>query len=210
MRRRGIAAVAGMLAGLLLVPATARAADDSLSGGDPVTGGSYRCTAGANLTAGGVYYFATAGHCGTAATTWYTLAGTPIGPTVATRFPGDDFAVVRYTGGVAHEGTVGAQDITSAGNAHVGEHVCMRGGTSGVHCGTVLALNATINYAQGTVTGLIRTNICSEAGDSGSPLYDGGILLGLLSGGSGNCTSGGVTFFQPITEILSAYGLSVY
>ena len=30
------------------------------------------------------------------------------------------------------------------------------------------------------------------------------------SGGSGNCTSGGVTFFQPITEILSAYGLSVY
>jgi streptogrisin D len=49
----------------------------------------------------------------------------------------------------------------------------------------VLALNATIDYAQGAVSGLIETNICSEAGDSGSPLYDGGILLGLLPGGSG-------------------------
>jgi hypothetical protein len=56
----------------------------------------------------------------------------------------------------------------------------MRGGTSGVYCGTVLALNATINYAQGSVSGPIKTKICSEAGDSGSPLYDGGILLGLL------------------------------
>jgi hypothetical protein len=30
------------------------------------------------------------------------------------------------------------------------------------------------------------------------------------SGGSGNCTSGGTTFFQPVTEALSAYGVSVY
>jgi hypothetical protein len=86
----------------------------------------------------------------------------------------------------------------------------MRGATTGVHCGTVLALNATVNYAEGTVSGLIQTNICSEPGDSGAPLYDGTILLGLLSGGSGNCASGGISFFQPITEVLSAYGLSVY
>jgi streptogrisin B len=181
-----------------------------LSGGDPVTGGPYRCTAGANVTGGGNYYFVTAGHCGTAATTWSTAAGALIGPTVGTHFPGDDYALVRYTGGVSHEGTVGKQDITSAGNAYVGEHVCMRGGTSGVHCGTVLALNATVNYAEGTVSGLIETNVCSEPGDSGAPLYNGVILLGLLSGGSGNCTSGGVTFFQPITEVLATYGVSVY
>lgn len=165
---------------------------------------------GANVTGGGAYYFVTAGHCGSAATTWTTPAGAVIGSTVNVHFPADDYALVRYTGGVTHEGTVGGQDITSAGNAHVGEHVCMRGGASGVHCGTVLALNATVNYAQGTVTGLIETNICSEPGDSGAPLYDGTILLGLLSGGSGDCTSGGLSFFQPITEVLSAYGLSVY
>jgi hypothetical protein len=28
-------------------------------------------------------------------------------------------------------------------------------------------------------------------------------------GGSGDCTSGGQTFFQPVTEPLAAYGVSV-
>ena len=32
----------------------------------------------------------------------------------------------------------------------------------------------------------------------------------LTSGGSGNCSSGGVTYFQPVTEALSVYGVSVY
>jgi streptogrisin B len=181
-----------------------------LSGGDPITGGGYRCTLGANVTGGGMYYFITAGHCGQAAATWYTLTGALIGSTVNSSFPGHDYALVRYTGSVTHEGTVGKQDITSAGSAYVGEHVCMRGGMTSVHCGTVLALNVTVNYAEGTVTGLIETNICAEAGDSGAPLYDGTKLIGTLSGGTGDCTSGGVTFFQPITQALSAYGLSVY
>ncbi|GLW65310.1 hypothetical protein Arub01_35540 [Actinomadura rubrobrunea] len=181
-----------------------------LSGGDPVSGGGARCTLGANVTDGGAYYFITSGHCGSAVSTWYTLDGALVGSTVANSFPGNDYSVVRYTGSVPHEGTVGDQDITSAGNAYVGESVCMRGAVSGVRCGTVLALNATVNYPEGTVSGLIRTNICSEPGDSGAPLYDGTRLLGILSGGSGNCTSGGTSFFQPIIEILSAYGLAVY
>ncbi|MEU0296361.1 serine protease, partial [Streptomyces cavourensis] len=33
---------------------------------------------------------------------------------------------------------------------------------------------------------------------------------GLTSGGSGNCSSGGTTFFQPVVEALNAYGVSVY
>ncbi|MET7875295.1 serine protease, partial [Streptomyces cyaneofuscatus] len=33
--------------------------------------------------------------------------------------------------------------------------------------------------------------------------------LGLTSGGSGNCRTGGTTFYQPITEALSAYGATV-
>ncbi len=181
-----------------------------LSGGDPVLAGSFRCTVGVNVTAAGVYYFVSAGHCAQAASTWYTLGGALVGTTTAVRYPQDDYALVRYTGRVSHEGAIGKQDVTSAGTAHVGEHVCMRGGTSGVHCGTVLALNATVNYADGTVSGLIKTSICSEPGDSGAPLYDGTTVLGTLSGGSGNCTSGGVTYFQPILEVLSAYGVSVY
>lgn len=181
-----------------------------ISGGDPIAGSGSRCTLGANVTGGGAYYFITAGHCTNVASTWYTMTKTLIGTVTASTFPSHDWGVVRYTGSVSHEGTVGSQDITTAGNATIGEHVCMRGGVSGVHCGYVTSLNATVNYAEGTVYGLIQTNICSEPGDSGSPLYDGTKLIGILSGGSGNCSSGGVSFFQPIAEILSMYGLSVY
>jgi streptogrisin D len=74
----------------------------------------------------------------------------------------------------------------------------------------VTALNATVNYPQGTVTGLIRTTVCAEPGDSGGSLYAGTSALGLTSGGSGNCSSGGTTFFQPVTEPLSVFGVSVY
>jgi hypothetical protein len=59
------------------------------------------------------------------------------------------------------------QDITQAGGAFVGETVVRSGSTTGVHSGTVQAVNATVNYAEGTVTGLIQTNVCTEGGDSG-------------------------------------------
>ena len=84
------------------------------------------------------------------------------------------------------------------------------GSTTGVHSGTVQALNATVNYAEGQVRGLIQTNVCAEPGDSGGSLFSGNTAIGLTSGGSGNCTWGGTTFFQPVTEALSVYGVSVY
>ena len=71
-------------------------------------------------------------------------------------------------------------------------------------------LNATVNYPQGTVSGLIRTTVCAQPGDSGGSLYSGSTAHGLTSGGSGNCSTGGTTFFQPVTEALSVYGVSVY
>lgn len=58
--------------------------------------------------------------------------------------------------------------------------------------------------------GLIRTSVCAEGGDSGDPLYRNTVAYGLTSGGSGNCTWGGTTYFQPVTEVLSQYGVSVY
>jgi hypothetical protein len=36
------------------------------------------------------------------------------------------------------------------------------------------------------------------------------VAYGLTSGGSGNCSFGGVTYFQPVTEALSAYGVAVF
>jgi len=40
-------------------------------------------------------------------------------------------------------------------------------------------------------------------------MYDGSVALGLTSGGSGDCKSGGTTFFQPVTAALSAYGVTI-
>ncbi|MBM9506092.1 S1 family peptidase [Actinacidiphila acididurans] len=182
-----------------------------LSGGDPILTSQWRCSLGFNVRSGSTYYFLTAGHCTEGYPDYYTSSGSYIGPTVGTSFPGNDYGIVRYDSSIAHDGTVGSQDITSAANATVGEHVTRRGSTTGVHSGTVQALNATVNYGSGEiVSGLIQTNVCAEPGDSGGPLYDGTKAIGLTSGGSGNCSSGGTTFFQPVTEALSAYGVSVY
>lgn len=188
------------------------------AGGDAIYGGQYRCSLGFNVkTSSNVYYFLTAGHCGNIASTWYSNSAKTavLGNTTGSSFPGNDYAIVKYTNGSVPPGTVdlyngSSQDITSAANAFVGEAVKRSGSTTGVHSGTVSATNATVNYAEGTVTGLIKTNVCAEGGDSGGSLFDGTKALGLTSGGSGNCTTGGTTYFQPVTEALSVYGVSVY
>jgi streptogrisin D len=188
-----------------------------ISGGDAIYGGQYRCSLGFNVrTSAGVYYFLTAGHCGNIASTWYSNSAKTalLGNTAGSSFPGNDYAIVKYTNGSTPPGNVdlygGTQDITSAANAFVGESVRRSGSTTHVHSGSVTATNATVNYAEGSVSGLIKTNVCAEGGDSGGPLFDGTKALGLTSGGSGNCSSGGITFFQPVTEPLSVYGVSVY
>lgn len=188
------------------------------AGGDAIYGGGYRCSLGFNVkNSSGAYYFLTAGHCGNVASTWYSNSSqtTVLGTTQSSSFPGNDYAIVKYTNGSVPPGTVdlyngSSQDITSAANAFVGEAVKRSGSTTGVHSGTVSATNATVNYAEGSVSGLIKTNVCAEGGDSGGSLFDGTKALGLTSGGSGNCSSGGITYFQPVTEPLAAYGVTVY
>jgi streptogrisin B len=185
-----------------------------LSGGDGIHAAGRRCSAGVNVRSGSTYYFVTAGHCTDGMPTWYTSSAmtTTIGPTTATSFPGDDFGVVRYSNAaVPHPGTIGTVDVTGTATAYVGQSVCRRGSTTGVHCGRVTALNASVNYGDGTVAhGLIQTTICAEPGDSGGPLYAGDKVIGILSGGSGICATGGTTYYQPIQKVLTTYGLSVY
>ncbi|MFC8797920.1 S1 family peptidase [Promicromonospora sp. NPDC057138] len=179
-----------------------------LGSGDAIYGSGYRCSLGFNVVSGGTYYFITAGHCGDVAPTWYTNSAqsTLIGPTISSSFPGDDFALVRYdNASLTHPGGY------TAANAYVGESVTRDGSTTGTHSGTVTALNVSVNYqGSGRVRGMIQTNVCAEPGDSGGALYDGSKAIGITSGGSGNCTTGGTTFFQPVTEALSAYGVSIY
>ena len=189
-----------------------------INGGQAIYGGGYRCSLGFNVRSGSTYYFLTAGHCTNLASSWYANSAhtTLLGTRAGTSFPGNDYGIVRYsTSFTNHPGTVNlyngsSQDITSAANAYVNEPVRRSGSTTGVRSGRVTGLNATVNYAEGTVTGLIKTNVCAEGGDSGGSLFHGTRALGLTSGGSGNCTFGGTTFFQPVTEVLSRYGVSVY
>ncbi|KXK60737.1 streptogrisin [Micromonospora rosaria] len=189
-----------------------------IAGGEAIYGaGGGRCSLGANVRRGSTSYVVTAGHCTVTSATWYANSAqtSPLGPRVGSSFPGNDYGLIQHTGPLPRPSAVwtypGLLPITNVGNATVGQAVCRSGATTGVRCGTVTALNQTVNYAQGSVSGLIRTNICAEPGDSGGPLYAAstGTILGILSGGSGNCSSGGTTYYQPITEILAAYGLTL-
>jgi streptogrisin B len=201
---------AGADAAAIRVVRTAGRFRPLLSAGAAIYGGKYRCSLGFNVVKGSTYYFLTAGHCGSLVKTWYTNSGhtTLIGPTVGYSFPGNDYALVRYdNASLSHPGGYTVAD------AFVGESVTRTGSTSGTHKGTVTALNVSVRYSGhpgGTVSGLIQTNVCAEPGDSGGPLYNGTKALGLTSGGSGDCTTGGTTFFQPVREAANAYGVTVY
>lgn len=202
--------------GALTIKRTAGKFNKLIAGGDAIYASSWRCSLGFNVQDNsGNYYFLTAGHCTDGAGTWWSNSGhtTTLGTTAGSSFPTNDYGIVRYTNSsVAKSGTVGSVDITSAGTPSVGTTVYRRGSTTGIHSGRVTALNATVNYGGGDIVyGMIQTTVCAEPGDSGGSLYsNSGIAYGLTSGGSGNCTSGGTTFFQPVTEALSAYGVHVF
>lgn len=188
----------------------------TLGGGQAIYGGGSRCSLGFNVRSGSTYYFLTAGHCTNLASSWYANSSQTslLGSRAGTSFPGNDYGIVRYstTAGVGnvylYNGSY--RDITAAGNAYVNQYVLRSGSTTGVYGGYVTALNATVNYPQGQVRGLIQTNVCAQGGDSGGSLFAGSTALGLTSGGSGSCSTGGTTFFQPVTEALGVYGVSVY
>ncbi|MFE0646085.1 S1 family peptidase [Streptomyces sp. NPDC058877] len=206
---------AGSNAGALRFERTPGVFNKLISGGDAIYASGWRCSLGFNVRDGaGNHYFLTAGHCTDGAGTWYSNSSrtTVLGSTAGSSFPVNDYGIVRYTNSsVSKPGAVGSVDITSAANATVGMSVTRRGSTTGIHSGRVTGLNATVNYGGGDVVyGMIQTNVCAEPGDSGGPLYSGSRAIGLTSGGSGNCSSGGTTFFQPVTEALNAYGVHVY
>lgn len=188
-------------------------------GGDAIFAGGGRCSLGFNVvTADGTPGFLTAGHCGVIAEEWSDEQnGDPIATVQEALFPGDgDFALLTYDD--ADTNAVSAVDIgngqlfeiTQAAEAQVGQQVFRMGSTTGLFDGDVVALNATVNYPEGTVTGLIQTTVCAEPGDSGGPLFtDDGSAIGLTSGGSGDCQTGGVTFFQPVTTALEAVNAQI-
>lgn len=184
-----------------------------VNGAQPIFSTSGRCSVGFNVTDGQGDFILTAGHCGPSGSEWFSdTAGTrPVGRTITSSFPGGDYSLVQYTA----EGEDNDSDIVAIGNGRgvritsvadpvIGQRVFRSGSTSGLREGEVTGLNATVNYPEGTVTGLIETTVCAEPGDSGGPLFSEGVALGVTSGGNGDCDTGGTTFFQPVTKALAA------
>ncbi|ASO19610.1 hypothetical protein FHR81_000712 [Actinoalloteichus hoggarensis] len=181
-------------------------------GGDPyIINGNTRCSIGFSVHGG----FVTAGHCGRVGSSVTGWDGSAMGSFAGSSFPGDDYGWVRIGHGwwtepvVLGWGTVSDVLVRGSNVAPVGSSVCRSGSTTGWHCGTIQAFNVTVNYSQGAVHQMTQTSVCAEPGDSGGSYITGDQAQGVTSGGSGNCTTGGRTFFQPVNEILSVYGLSL-
>ncbi|MFD8276259.1 carbohydrate-binding protein [Streptomyces flaveolus] len=173
-----------------------------------------RCSIGFSVTKGEQQGFATAGHCGRpgARTTGYDQSDQ--GTFQSSVFPGKDMAWVAVNADWTATPDVKAQDgqkvqVAGSVEALVGASVCRSGSTTGWHCGTVRQHDTSVHYAEGTVDGLTETTVCAEPGDSGGPFVAGAQAQGTTSGGSGDCTNGGTTFYQPVNPLLGDFGLTL-
>ncbi|WP_017623939.1 S1 family peptidase [Nocardiopsis chromatogenes] len=215
----GAAALAAVFAAALLAAPAPAAADGAATGqvqqaqivaGDPFINTSAphsRCTIGAVVTVG----FLAASTCGSAGDRISgrdggtgTVAWSSKESGVLLVEADDNWRPTPYIN--THGG--GRAVVRGTTEAPVGAGVCRTGSTTGWHCGIIQAKNQTIRTPDGTVYNVTRTNVCAEPGDQGGAFYSGGHLQGLTLGGSGNCASGGTTFFLPIGPILARYALT--
>lgn len=171
-----------------------------------------RCSIGFSVTKGDQEGFASAGHCGKpgAKTSGHDKADQ--GTFQASTFPGKDMSWVGVNAEWTATPDVKGEDgkkvqVTGSVQALVGASVCRSGSTTGWRCGTVEQHDASVSYAEGTVNGLTQTTVCAERGDSGGPYVSGAQAQGVTSGGLGDCTTGGTTYFQPVNPILDDFGL---
>jgi streptogrisin C len=182
------------------------------------TGVSETCTIGFTVTRiadPSIDGYVTAGHCGDAGESAFARAdGAWISQGVirGSVFPVNDYAWVettddwtttryfnRYENGLV---LINGWRETAEGGT-----VCRSGIATGYRCGTVSAKHVTVNFPDGSVMGLTRTTACAATGDSGGPHVTLLQAQGVHVGSSGNCSSGGTSYFQPLVPILAAYQL---
>ncbi|MFC3448321.1 S1 family peptidase [Amycolatopsis speibonae] len=197
----------------------------SVVGGQGLYFSGGACSVGFNAHDDDDHYVITAGHCTELGGTVHGVDGT-IGRVARSSFPGNDYGTVEVThSDVSTPPRVDRYEdgndvrIEGADVVGVGGRICRSGITTHWQCGRVEALDQTVNYGNGNVVrGLTQTDACAEPGDSGGsfvsrPSSGSGTKLvqaqGMTSGGSGDCRSGGTTFFQPVKEVLNRYGLTL-
>ncbi|MFE6615557.1 S1 family peptidase [Amycolatopsis sp. NPDC057786] len=200
----------------LALPSTAQASAPAPLGGGSVlqSSAATRCTAGFAAVSGQNGYLIASSSCGKPGDT-IRSAGRVVGVVVGAQVPPTGAIVIRVTNTTDWRlvGSIPPTDsrvtITGSVEAPVGSSVCRYGATTGWQCGIIQAKNQSITFPEGTLTGLTRTSVCAEPGDNGGPFVSGTQAQGVLVGGSGNCSSGGTTYFYPVNRVLSAYGLTI-
>ncbi|WP_218004889.1 S1 family peptidase [Actinomadura macra] len=175
--------------------------------GDAIISGGSRCSVSAIGVKGGTDFIVTAGHCTKAHASWTTKDGQTIGDRDTTSFPGNDYGTIRVANGSLQNSNA---QLTQVGRPAVGSQVQKKGSTTGTTSGTIRGYDRTVNYSEGTVTGLIETNACTQPGDSGGSLQSGTTAVGIVSGGTtGACKTNYQSYFQPLDEALQAGGLTL-
>jgi hypothetical protein len=174
-----------------------------------------------------------AGHCVEGNPDVLNAAGTHIGKGIGSRFrtgqPSVDMGLMDIDSEDVGRGYIDNRNgqttrVTGSSKAPVGSTICKAGNTTGWTCGTITQYNLTVNYggAGGSVTrtsGLARSTVCTEGGDSGGAYISGTVAQGMTSGGpsdghdcgfnqGGNAT-GSYSFYQPVVDAASYYGVTL-
>ncbi|WHT16506.1 S1 family peptidase [Crossiella sp. CA-258035] len=204
-----------------------------------VGGGNYVCSVGFTATDRDRRpVMITAGHCADGINDGeFRRNGAYLGTVRAHSFPTNDYAYSSLSADWTAQASVTkyngtAVRVTGHGVAAPGSTICKSGRTTNWTCGEVESLDVTINYDDGTtVEEMTQASVCTEGGDSGGSWMAGNTAQGVTSGGIGyfiKDTNGdgridnkdkafcgekagepNVAYFQPIGEVLNAYGLTL-
>ncbi|WP_405058705.1 S1 family peptidase [Kribbella sp. NBC_01505] len=182
---------------------------------------------------GGDNVMLSAGHCVEGNPMVQNRSGVRLGAGVASRFrtgsPSVDMGLMDIDSSNVGRGYIDNRNgqttrVTGSSKAPVGSTICKAGNTTGWTCGTITQYNLTVNYggAGGSVTrtsGLARSTVCTEGGDSGGAYISGTVAQGMTSGGpsdghdcgfnqGGNAT-GSYSFYQPVVDAAQYYGVTL-
>lgn len=188
------------------------------------------CSLGFPGTRNGDNVLLTAGHCVEGYPDIYDESGVHIGKGIATRFtngaPSVDMGLMDIDAedyGQPYVDTRGGLSgyvpVYGASKNAVGSNICKAGNTTGWTCGQIQAYNVTVNYGGTTPTsGLAQASVCTEGGDSGGAyIGSNNYAQGMTSGGpvgvdcgyNRGYDAGSYSFFQPVVDAASYYGVTV-
>jgi streptogrisin C len=208
--------------------------DPPLRGGvgmdHPYSAGDAICTAGFNVrsTSDAKWYVMTAGHCGIKGTFWYGRPpnlpsgswGVSIGTMHNSVYPGptgyDDFGIIENSLELSwwqpgpyvyvHPSPDTTQNvqyiIKGVGGSTKDLRVCISGAVSGTDCGPVTATGWPV------AGGYAVANYCSTGGDSGGPIFSGGVARGIHHGSKKGAAACRDRLYQGVAE--AAQQLHVY